>query len=681
MSLTGDSPLTTESIAFREPAVEQEAMRLPNLYRLAGLFVGVLVGIGAQFAIAQGLTLPGVLGYVAAIALVVLCVPAAHGIVRTEQGPVDYGSAAERLVLVGMALLSSGLTFWLSAGNRYTVASVLMWLVSIACWWAAFARMTPGTWGIGPLLDRLRARLTLNRTARVVLMLLAGILVIGLAFRFVNLSENPLDMNSDQAEKLLDVNDVLNGTPFIFFERNTGREPWQFYWTVMLIRLFNLPTDFMALKIGTSLIGWLMLPAVFLLAREVLGTRVALLATLFAAVASWGVIPARFGLRYPLAPCATAWTLFFLVRGLRRDERNSLLAAGIAMGIGLQGYTAYRLMPLVCLLIVVFWAGWLYVQKRKEQAVRSLVGTGMALVLAVAVCMPLIRYGVDNPDALLYRVTTRVTGLEQPVQGAAGDILLDNLKNVLLMFNFTYDHVWVANIPEEPAMDPLLGALLVAGAAACVVASVRGRDPWPAVVLAAGLFMLLPSALNLAFPRENPSVVRTGGALPMLMIVCAVIPGMLLDMARRNGWVVARVAAPLVVLTLSAAIVAVNSHRVFAWYPAEYCVRVQNASDIAQEIRAFYEAGNPRSNAWLVSYPHWVDHRAVGVWLGDIAFSNVAEEHGVQVDLRGEPGLFVLNAADEVSLRALREKYPEGQTRTVQGSQCSSREFVAFAVP
>ena len=62
-------------------------------------------------------------------------------------------------------------------------------------------------------------------------------------------------------------------------------------------------------------------------------------------------------------------------------------------------------------------------------------------------------------------------------------------------------------------------SLLVAGVAAAVGLSLKARNPWPALVLAAGVVMLLPSALSIAFPRENPSVVRSGGALPMLMIV------------------------------------------------------------------------------------------------------------------------------------------------------------------
>jgi hypothetical protein len=493
-------------------------------------------------------------------------------------------------------------------------------------------------------------------------------------------------MNSDQAEKLLDINDVLHGIPHIFFERNTGREPWQFYWTVFLIKVFNLRADFMALKLGTAFIGWLMLPAIFLLAREVFDTRTALLATFIAAVASWGVITSRFGLRYPLAPCAVAWTMYFLVRGLRRNERNTMLAAGVWIGIGLQGYTAYRFMGVVVPLVVLAWLGWAWLHQRFDLARASFVNALLAMVMAVLVLMPLLRYATEKPDMLFYRATTRLSSEEQAIPGNPVSIFIDNVKNVLLMFNVTHDEVWVANLPDRPAMDDLLGGLLVIGVAASLALSVKQRSPWPAIILGSGILMLIPSALSIAFPRENPSVVRTGGALPMLMIVCALVPANLLFNAQftpilqRPLW---RFSATGVTILLCAAIAVVNYQRVFIDYPKQYCPQAQNASDIAHEMENWVAQGNSRSNAWIVGYPYWVDTRAVGIFIGDIYFPNtVGASVGLpdvsQVDLGGQPGWFVLNEEDAESLQSLKRKYPNGQVKLVTGSQCSVKHFIVF---
>ena len=51
----------------------------------------------------------------------------------------------------------------------------------------------------------------------------------GAYFRYAQLDAIPPEMTSDHVEKLLDVNDVLQGKYRVYFERNTGREPLQFY--------------------------------------------------------------------------------------------------------------------------------------------------------------------------------------------------------------------------------------------------------------------------------------------------------------------------------------------------------------------------------------------------------------------------------------------------------------------
>lgn len=652
----------------RSPAVTQAGRRAILLRLLTSLALAV----GAQALVAGGLVSLGILGYAVAVAFAVAgTLPIVRGGALATQ-PVRWAWSSRQLGLALMALTAGAGTFALSGGNRYRLAGVLLWGASILGWWLAWGTFKRPAWSP----RKLRAHWP-------VLALLAAVLLLGAAFRFVNLYGNPLEMGSDHAEKLLDVHDVLNGTPYIFFERNTGREPWQFYWTVLLIKLFNLPPDFMALKIGTALIGWLMLPAIFLLAREVFGTRVALLATLFAAVAGWAVIPARFGLRYPLAPCAAAWTLYFAVRGLRRNERNALLAAGLWMGIGLQGYTAYRFMPVVVGLLgglVVVGHG---VRRRRALALQTLVNGGLALVMAVLVLMPLLRYGFDQPDSLLYRMTSRLTDQERAIQGAVVAIFADNLKNVLLFFNYTSDVVPVVNIPGKPAMDSVLGALLVIGAAATITLSVKTRDFWPAALLGAGILMLFPSALSIAYPGENPSIVRTGSAIPMLLTVCAVVPGIVVELARRYEQPLLRRASVACVAVLVAVVVGLNADRVFRQYPEQYCAVGRNASDIARELQAFVAAGHAREHAWIVGYPHWVDYRAVGIWIGDITFANeiFGAEEVAQVDLNGQPGWFALHVDDTASLQVLREKYPYGTARTVVGAQCPDEKFVVFTVP
>lgn len=640
------------------------------------LLIALLMAIGGQIEISNGRYWTGLTSFAVAFGSTLLGVSAlkSHSIV--EQ-PVQSLWSHRRIWLLIPALGASMLAFLASDGNRYRPENVIPWLASIALWVIACAELKPGWWGIN-LASRVRA-IDLGRVAALAILL--AILSLGAAFRFVSLQEIPRDMIMDHAEKLLDVHDVLTGQPSIFFERNTGREPWQFYWTVGLIKLFDMPVNYLTLKTGTALIGWLMLPAVFLLARELFGTRTALLATLFAAVASWGVLGARYGLRYPLAPCATAWTLYFLVRGLRHDRRNAMIAAGICLGIGLQGYSAYRFMLPVFAFVALCALIWRYRRHERAAAWRVVVNSGLALILALLVMMPLVRYGLDHPDKLLYRANTRLTSLERQIPGSAPEIFFNNVGNVLLMFNYTTDNTWAVNLRFQPAVDPLLAGLIVIGAIACVAISVRQRDPWPLLLLGSGVLMLIPSALSIAFPRENPSLVRTGGAIPMAMIICAIIPGILLERVRHSPiWL--RAVTIMCVTMVSVAVVAINRERVFVDYPVSYCENVYHTADVTNDMRAFIQAGNPRENTWFVAKNGWVDYRAVGIELGEFPYKHVAvgPQSATDVDLRGQPGLFAMHPSDTATLYALMQKYPQSSLQIKKVSDCADY-YLLLTVP
>ncbi|MCS7325440.1 MAG: glycosyltransferase family 39 protein [Thermoflexales bacterium] len=578
-----------------------------------------------------------------------------------------------RAVGLIVSLSAAGLAFAESSDNTFRPLGVAAWGISVIAFAVA-------------LLDRpVHWRPALARGEWLALL---AVLLIGAWFRFYQLDVNPREMNSDHAEKLLDVHDVLEGRTAIFFERNTGREPFQFYWTAALIHVsrllpsaWSLAPDFMALKIGTAVWGLLSLPAVYGLARMLFGARAAMFAALFAAVASWGVLAQRFGLRAGIHTTMAAWVLFWLVRAVRTNKRNDFLALGLSLGLALLGYIPARVLPLVIALFIGARAAQLWVQRSSELAQRLLMNAGVSLWLAGLVVLPLARYALERPHMVFYRVATRLAEAEKPIEGNPLLIFADNMWRALLMFHITRDETWVTNLPDRPVLDPLLGALLVLGLV-LVIGSSKWRRMGVLVVLAIAI-LLLPSALSLAFPRENPSAIRTLGALPFVMTLCAVPLGWGLELTQR--WRVAHLAAWLVVLGISAAVVALNAQRVFVDYPAQYCPRAQNASDIAQVMREALGRGVPRQNVWLVGYPHWVDHRAVGVWLGDIRFNNVA---GASVGLTDAalaplaPGraVFVLHPADARSLSNLLARFPQGRYRLFEGSQCDGREFLVFEV-
>ncbi len=196
-----------------------------------------------------------------------------------------------------------------------------------------------------------------SRPAQTWGVVLIVVLLTGLAlfFRFYRLSSVPGEMFSDHAEKLLDVSDILNGKPSIFFPRNTGREAIQFYLTAAIATWLNMGLSYISLKLGTALIGFLTLPYIYLLGKEIGGKRVALFAVSLAAIAYWPNVIARVGLRFPLYPLFAAPALYYFIRGLRRQNRNDFIWSGIAVGIGLHGYTPFRIVPFVLVILLLLY--------------------------------------------------------------------------------------------------------------------------------------------------------------------------------------------------------------------------------------------------------------------------------------------------------------------------------------
>ena len=103
------------------------------------------------------------------------------------------------------------------------------------------------------------------------------VLLLTVFFRFYLLNKVPGEMFSDHAEKLLDVMDILEGKFPIFFVRNTGREALQFYVTAAIIKIFKTGISFTSLKLGTAFFGFLALPFIYLLGKQLFNKWIGLI--------------------------------------------------------------------------------------------------------------------------------------------------------------------------------------------------------------------------------------------------------------------------------------------------------------------------------------------------------------------------------------------------------------------
>ena len=506
-------------------------------------------------------------------------------------------------------------------------------------------------------------------------LLFLAVLGLVLFFRTYRLLDVPSQMISDQAEKLWDVGDVLNGQTAIFFQRNTGREFFQFYLTAAIIRLFDTGLTYLSLKIGTVLAGIITLFYIYHLGKEIGNRRIGLLAMILAGIAYWPNIISRYGLRFPFYPLFYAPALFFLVRGLQRRNRNDFILSGLFVGLGLHGYSPFRVVPIVLVLAVALYLIHAQSKGFRTQAIWGLFALG---VIALIVFVPLLRYMTEHPEMVLFRAMTRLGDLEQPLPGPAWQIFLNNLWRSLTMFAWDNGEVWPISIPHRPVLDVVSAVLFHLGVVMMIVRYVRQRHWYDIFTLLSIPLLMLPSILSLAFPGENPSLNRSGAAIVPVFLIIGLALDSFLTALESNGS--RRLAWAMGIFLLAWASLQ-NYDLVFNKYRKQYDLSAWNTTEMGEVVRSFAELTGSPDTAWLVGYPHWVDSRLVMINAGFPMRDNAIWPDGFQATL-AEPRskLFLININDTANIEALQSLYPQGQLQQYK-SKYEGKDFILFIVP
>lgn len=597
-----------------------------------------------------------------------------------QRDPLTVRGAALGLgVLLSLAAFATlGSMPFAPDGNQFNQVNVVIWLTAVAFvvrgFWVDAAPMKARLSQWQERLSQPSWRINLTNWS-LALLLVIGVVVF---FRVYRIQQAPAEMVSDHAEKLLDVWDVLHGQTSIFFPRNTGREALQFYWTAAIVQLFNTGYSHLSLKIGTVLAGLLTLPYIYLLGKEIGGRRVALLALFLAGVAYWPNVISRVGLRFPFYPLFVAPTLYYLLRGLRTGGRNHFILAGVALGIGLHGYTPIRILPFVVVAAVALYL--LHRQSRgfRQQAVMLLV---LLALVSLVLFLPLLRYALENPEAFSFRSLSRLGTMERPLPGDAIAIFFSNLWRAVTMFAWDDGDIWVVSLTHRPALDFITGAFFYLGVFLLLIRYLRSRH-WLDLFLVISVPLLqMPSILSLAFPDENPALNRMGGAyVPVFIIAALALDGLVraLEGAWKQGgssrlaWTAAGV--------LLCATAWLNYDLVFNQYEQAFRQNSWNTSEMGAVIGDFANTIGTPDSAYVVAFSHWVDTRLVamnaGFPLKDYAIwpENISQTREVPA-----PKLFLLRPDDELGLQTLYLVYPHG-IQSLYESQVDSHDFYLFYV-
>ncbi len=588
--------------------------------------------------------------------------------------PEDYRVHARWLYISLPLALAAFLTL---GGNLFTPLNVTLWALSIVFILLAFWQ--------GPLPFRawwtwLKAHLRLPWKPSIsawTLLVVAGMLIV-VFFRAYHFEQVPPQMVSDHAEKLLDVWDVLHGQTHIFFPRNTGREAIQMYLTAGIIDLLHTGYTFLSLKIGTILAGLLTLPYIYLLGKELGNRRIGFFAMLFAGIAYWPNVISRVGLRFPLYPLFVAPTLYYLFRGMRTARRNDFILAGLALGIGLHGYTPIRILPIVILICVGLYL--LHPQARGKR-LQTISGLLVLVLVSLIIFLPLLRYALDYPTIFGLRAFSRLGSTERALPGPALVIFIKNLWNASTMFFWSDGNIWVHSVTGSPALDIISAGLFFLGVVLLFIRYIRRRTWQDLLVLLAVPLLMMPSILSLAFPDENPALNRAAGAIvPVFLIIAIAVDGLMTSIERRaasrSGQYIAWGLAGFLVFVSALG----NYDLVFNQYQRSYELSAWNTSEMGQVVRDFGEIYGSTQTAYVVPYPYWVDTRLVGMNAGDPTRDYAIQSDQIAATLSDpRPKMFLVNTQDNGDLDLLHQLFPQGNLTTYQSPV--DKNFYIYMVP
>jgi len=572
-----------------------------------------------------------------------------------------------RLFPLILSVIFALIAFFDFSEGKFTIINTLLWIISVSL--LAYSLWLPmPKVSASPDLDARRAAWIRNG-------LILVILGITIFFRLYRLDTVPIEPFSDHAEKILDVYGITQGDTFIFFERNTGREAIQMYWTLLIVYMFKTGFSFFSLKLGTVLLGLFTVPYVYLLAKEYGNERTAIFALFLFGVASWPNIISRIGLRFPLYPLFLAPTFYYMVRGLRTRNRNDFILSGIFLGLGLHGYSPFRIVPIF--VVVAFFIYFIHLRSKetRQQALWWLI---IIVVMSVFVFSPLLRYWISRPDLFGYRAFTRLSSIETPLPGPAWQIFLSNLYNGLLLFNWDDGVIGAHSVTNRPALDLVTAALFLLGILLLVVRYIRQRDWRDLLLLVSIPVLIMPSVLSLAFPSENPALNRAGGgAVPAIIVSALALEGIVAGFGVEKR---RQVIAYGITGVLFAASAYSNFDLVFNKFATAYSLASWNTSEMGKVISQFEDKYGQTDSVWIVPYPYWVDTRLPGVWAGipDRDFALFPDRLSDSLTIAA-PKMFIFWNADIETENALKELYPNGKLSRYT-SAFEGKDFFIFMV-
>jgi 4-amino-4-deoxy-L-arabinose transferase-like glycosyltransferase len=367
----------------------------------------------------------------------------------------------------------------------------------------------------------------MNSRKNIALGLLLAIMIGAFALRISKIDTIPSSIYPDEAQNGVDAQ-IANTTGNYkwFYETNNGREGLFINIQAMSIKLLGSTT--LALKLPSIIFGTLTVLGVFLLAFELFQSYAAgLIGAYMLAFSYWAINFSRIGFRAIMVPLLLSFAFYFLFRGVRTRKLHDFIIAGFIYGLGLHTYIAFRVSPLV---LIVLFAILVIVRKDfiKEYWKHTLV---FAVAMFISSAPMLLDFFYFHPEHYASR-TGSISVLNPEVnQGHLMSTVAKTFAISLAKYNFWGDQNMRHNYAPYPILNPLTGVAFLVGLVYIAMQFFRllwrrftknvrdSRLILYTFLLAWFFTLLIPEFLA---SESNPHALRAIGTLPVVMIIAAI---------------------------------------------------------------------------------------------------------------------------------------------------------------
>jgi hypothetical protein len=374
----------------------------------------------------------------------------------------------------------------------------------------------------------------------IIILLLAGFI------RFWQLDTIPPGLWMDEAKNGNDAICALDSGDYKIFYPDpepAGREGLYINLIAIVFNFFGI--GIWQMRAISALFGTLTVLGVYLLTREIsrlikpvtyeLINYLPLATSFLFAVSFWHIHFSRFALRAIMVPFLLAFSMYFLLRAIRKNTTFDFLWSSIFFGLGFYTYIPFRIAPLIIgtvllVKIIEYWKTHKWQGLKRKGVLGIYIGDdwwkwNFYILMIIIIALPIGLYFFAHPNDFfsrmndIYSTTGKLT---------INKFLVGTVKT-LAMFNFKGDERWQLNFAGDPQLPFALGVFFVIGffllLKDLIIAIIYNRNNYWQTILAVSLIlswfvvMLLPTIMS---GEGLPHPLHSIGVLPIVYIITAI---------------------------------------------------------------------------------------------------------------------------------------------------------------